>query len=163
MSTEKIAVQNHGISLAQNIRIFPPFSISLGSPAHGGDCSHVQAQLTDIKELRATRAAFAALKEDGSVIAWGHPRFGGDTCQVTQQLRPGWVGDGYQKTNIRNSIQLYSAGRILRTSFFFQNPNPSHLEHEFDVTLKNKKPMVGSSTLRTWYNGIMYISSKLQI
>ena len=22
---------------------------------------------------------------------------------------------------------------------FFQNPKPSHLEHEFDVTLKNKK------------------------
>ena len=54
-------------------------------------------------------------------------------------------------------VYLYSAGRILRTSNFFQNPNPSHLEHEFDVTLKNKKPMVGSSTLRTWYNGMMYI------
>ena len=69
---------------------------SLGSPAYGGDCSHVQAQLTDIKELRATRAAFAALKEDGSVIAWGHHWFGGDTCKVEEQLRP-VAGDGYQK------------------------------------------------------------------
>ena len=27
----------------------------------------------------------------------------------------------------------------LEHRFFFQNPKPSHLEHEFDVTLKNKK------------------------
>jgi len=119
--------------------------------------------LTDIKELRATRAAFAALKEDGSVIAWGHPRFGGDTCQVTQQLRPGWVEMGYQKTNMIMAFSCIVPDVYLEHHFFFQNPNPSHLEHEFDVTLKNKKPMVGSSTLRTWYNDIMYISSKLQI
>ena len=36
-------------------------------------------------------------------------------------------------------IYIYSARFILRTSLFFQNPKPSHLEHEFDVTLKNKK------------------------
>eukprot|EP00439_Symbiodinium_sp_Y106_P037160 s824_g4.t1 len=36
--------------------------------------------------LVATDAAFAAIKEDGSVVAWGCARFGGDCSSVAQQL-----------------------------------------------------------------------------
>ena len=36
-------------------------------------------------QLQATSAAFAALREDGSVVCWGHPDAGGD-CPVLDQL-----------------------------------------------------------------------------
>lgn len=34
----------------------------------------------------STREAFAALKDDGSVVAWGSPSYGGDTVAVRQEL-----------------------------------------------------------------------------
>lgn len=53
--------------------------------------SDVQDQLANnVKSLHATKTqhggAFAALKNDGSVISWGHNKFGGDCSMVQDQL-----------------------------------------------------------------------------
>ena len=50
--------------------------------------------LTDVKTLQATFAAFAALKGDGSVLAWGSESRGGDTSVVGEQLQATfWSGN----------------------------------------------------------------------
>ena len=52
----------------------------------GGDCSKVQGQLSSIQAIYPACFAFAALKADGSVVAWGHKDNGGDCSQVQDQL-----------------------------------------------------------------------------
>ncbi|CAE7275675.1 HERC2, partial [Symbiodinium necroappetens] len=46
----------------------------------------VQQQLTQVVHIQATRSAFAALREDGSVVAWGSPGDGGDCHSVADRL-----------------------------------------------------------------------------
>ena len=51
----------------------------VGRPGLGGDSAFVAAQLeSGVKEVVATEAAFAALKEDGSVVTWGDHNAGED-------------------------------------------------------------------------------------
>ena len=38
---------------------------------HGGDCSHLQAKLVNVRSIFSTTRGFAALKADGSVVSWG--------------------------------------------------------------------------------------------
>ena len=46
--------------------------VAWGDPASGGDSSFVADQLEGgVREVVATEAAFAALKDDGSVVTWG--------------------------------------------------------------------------------------------
>ena len=53
--------------------------IDTGSP-RGGDSSAVAGQISsNVSDIFSTRYAFAALKNDGSVVAWGDPLRGGDT------------------------------------------------------------------------------------
>ena len=40
-----------------------------------------------MKEIQATRTAFAAILADGGVVAWGDPEDGGDSRPVQHQLR----------------------------------------------------------------------------
>ena len=42
-----------------------------GITPRGQDCSKVQAHLVDVQHIYATSDAFAALKADGAVVAWG--------------------------------------------------------------------------------------------
>ena len=68
--------------------------IASGDRDYGGDSSKVADRLTSgVRSLYATSRAFAALKADGSVIAWGKgPGWfgkgdcGGDCSKVQQQL-----------------------------------------------------------------------------
>lgn len=41
-----------------------------GNSIYGGDSSSVAVQLTDVVSVASTSYAFAALKEDGSVVSW---------------------------------------------------------------------------------------------
>jgi len=42
-----------------------------------------------VRHVYASHGAFAALKDDGSVVAWGHDNYGGDTSKVADALRSG--------------------------------------------------------------------------
>ena len=43
----------------------------------------VQEQLTKgVRQIHSTESAFAALKEDGSVVTWGNSDCGGDSSEV---------------------------------------------------------------------------------
>ena len=53
--------------------------VAWGDQASGGDSAFVADQLeSGVKEVVATEAAFAALKEDGSVVTWGDHNAGDD-------------------------------------------------------------------------------------
>ncbi|CAK9044776.1 unnamed protein product [Durusdinium trenchii] len=52
----------------------------------GGDCRAVQDQLQNVREIFSTDGAFAALLQNGGVVAWGDPVFGGDSSLVQDQL-----------------------------------------------------------------------------
>mmetsp|Transcript_43999 Transcript_43999/g.98544 ORF Transcript_43999/g.98544 Transcript_43999/m.98544 type:complete len:546 (+) Transcript_43999:31-1668(+) len=47
----------------------------------------VPDQLRSVKEIQANTFAFAAIREDGSVVTWGHKSYGGDSSAVQSQLR----------------------------------------------------------------------------
>ena len=46
--------------------------------------------LKHAQQIQATERAFAAILADRSVITWGHPEYGGDSCQVENPLRNVW-------------------------------------------------------------------------
>ena len=50
----------------------------------------VQGQVVeDVQSIYNTASAFAALKADGSVVAWGYGVYGGDCSEVKDQLTGG--------------------------------------------------------------------------
>ena len=53
----------------------------------------------DVREIQSTRAAFAALRSDGSVVSWGNPSFGGTA----------YKGSGYVKAQRVKAIQSSEA------------------------------------------------------
>ncbi|MDA7502737.1 pentapeptide repeat-containing protein, partial [bacterium] len=56
----------------------------------GGDFSSVASELDrGVKTVAATRNAFAALKNNGSVVTWGNDSNGGDSSQVISKLLGG--------------------------------------------------------------------------
>ncbi|CAJ1353684.1 unnamed protein product [Effrenium voratum] len=46
-----------------------------------------EEQLVNVEVLAAGVGAFAAVKCDGSVVTWGHARFGGDCSEVQEELQ----------------------------------------------------------------------------
>eukprot|EP01034_Spumella_vulgaris_P028822 gene28822-35752_t len=59
-----------------------------GLQSMGGDLSSVQSEVAaNVISVAHTDGAFAALKEDGSVVTWGSQDFGGDSSAVTSQLQ----------------------------------------------------------------------------
>eukprot|EP00755_Sulcionema_specki_P039367 Sspe_Gene.24275::Locus_9588_Transcript_2_2_Confidence_0.667_Length_13454::g.24275::m.24275 len=60
--------------------------VTWGNAEEGGAVpSDISSQLT-CGQLHSTNKAFAALRADGSVVAWGHPGYGGDTSTVASAL-----------------------------------------------------------------------------
>ena len=59
----------------------------VGDPVSGGDSSAVRHQLNNVQHIQATHASFAAILADGSVVTWGHPKYGGDSSAVQDQRR----------------------------------------------------------------------------
>ena len=57
-----------------------------GDPDGGGDSSFVQSQLFKVCQIQSTGLAFAAIKEDGGVVAWGCGDGGGNCRAVHDQL-----------------------------------------------------------------------------
>ena len=57
-----------------------------GHADFGGDSSAVQGQLQNVQQIQASQAAFAAILDNGSVVAWGHAGWGGDSSAVQGQL-----------------------------------------------------------------------------
>ena len=63
---------------------------SPGETSTGGNSSSVSSQLSSgVAQLFSTGFAFAALKDDGSVITWGSSSYGGDSSSVSSQLSSG--------------------------------------------------------------------------
>ena len=64
--------------------------VTWGDSRYGGDSSGVADQLgSDVVQIFSTSHAFAALKEDGSVVTWGSSERGGDSSGVADQLSSG--------------------------------------------------------------------------
>jgi hypothetical protein len=64
-------------------RSFMQYSV-LVTPATATALFH--HNLGGVREIFATHGAFAALKADGSVVAWGSPELGGDATPVSERL-----------------------------------------------------------------------------
>lgn len=45
----------------------------------GGDCRSVVDQLVDVQDMSGSNSAFAVIKNDGTVLAWGDCAVGGDS------------------------------------------------------------------------------------
>ena len=52
---------------------------AVGPSNMGGDASAVSGQLTGVTAIYRTARAFAAVKSDGSVVAWGASGYGGSS------------------------------------------------------------------------------------
>ena len=66
-------------SYADDRQLYLAFSPNV----QGDDASAVkQEQLRNVKHIQATGSAFAAVLQDGSAVAWGHPCEGGDSSAV---------------------------------------------------------------------------------
>ena len=47
----------------------------------------MQDQLKNVRQIQATKSAFAAILEDGFVVSWGDADAGGDSSGVWDQLK----------------------------------------------------------------------------
>ncbi|MBO2676988.1 tandem-95 repeat protein [Shewanella algae] len=62
----------------------------LGEDAFGQTTQeYVTAKVSRVSKVYTNGAAFAALKEDGSVVTWGRAKYGGDSSIVAEQLKAG--------------------------------------------------------------------------
>jgi len=61
-----------------------------GSDESGGSCSiEIYEYISSgVKTIFSNRVAFAALKDDGSVITWGNQECGGDHSNVAHLIGP---------------------------------------------------------------------------
>ena len=50
--------------------------------------AQVAEQLVRVRQIQSSRAAFAAIKDDGSVVTWGDPARGGDSSQAHPEAKP---------------------------------------------------------------------------
>jgi hypothetical protein len=50
----------------------------------------VQHQLYDVQQIVGSAAAFAALRGDGVVVAWGDVTLGGDVADAEERLQGAW-------------------------------------------------------------------------
>ena len=60
--------------------------VTWGNANFGGDISQVKDQLKSVQQIQATKKAFAAILEDGTVVTWGGAENGGDSSAVQDQL-----------------------------------------------------------------------------
>lgn len=60
--------------------------VTWGNTATGGDSSSVQSQLINVKTIRYTDKAFAAITTSGTVVTWGDSVYGGDSSFVQNEL-----------------------------------------------------------------------------
>ena len=56
--------------------------VAWGSARFGGDSTAVAPQLLGVQQIHASEGAFAAIKEDGTVVTWGNSSAGGDSSTV---------------------------------------------------------------------------------
>lgn len=68
----------------------------MGGGNNGGDSSAVETKLIDVKTIFAVGSAFAALKNDGTVVSWGGVVDGGDSSLVQPLLINIQTIAGYQ-------------------------------------------------------------------
>ena len=54
----------------------------------------MQHQLYDVQQIVGSAAAFAALRGDGLVVAWGDVTLGGDVAEAQQRLQGRWGKHG---------------------------------------------------------------------
>lgn len=73
--------------------------------------------LSDVVSLTSAWNAFAALRRDGSVVAWGYEDEGGDTTPVTNELYDirAIYSCGYRFCALRNDDRLLEWGEESRT------------------------------------------------
>ena len=93
--TSKAALKENGSVVTWGLSTEDPRSeekggyIDTGSP-RGGDSSEVADLISSgVVDVFSTRYAFAALKEDGSVVAWGDPLRGGELGSSRKLLQGG--------------------------------------------------------------------------
>merc|ERR1712167_446228 len=58
----------------------------MGDPEFGGDSSGVDHLLHDVVKIECSKFAFAALRKDGTVVAWNDAENGGDTSPLDHLL-----------------------------------------------------------------------------
>ena len=58
----------------------------MGNASHGANSTAVAPRLINVNKIFATDSAFAALKDDGTVVTWGSSSNGGDSSGVAAQL-----------------------------------------------------------------------------
>lgn len=61
--------------------------VTWGHRDWGGDSSAVLDQLRNVQQVQATKAAFAAILQNGSVVTWGRAVSGSDSSAVRHLLR----------------------------------------------------------------------------
>ena len=79
-------VHRHGDQTPSHRRLRP--SLPPISTHGGGNSNEVRDQLTGgVDHVVGTLCAFAAVKDDGSVVAWGHADFGGNSDKVKSEFQ----------------------------------------------------------------------------
>eukprot|EP00439_Symbiodinium_sp_Y106_P059076 s329_g8.t1 len=90
-----------------------------------GDSSSLSSSLgSGVASIVATERALAALKDDGSVVAWGHASYGGDASSASSFLTSGVANifsTGYALTALKDD------GCVVAWGFSSYGAPPSHL------------------------------------
>ena len=83
-------------------------SVAMNSTS-GGLSASTLASLTNIKSISSTEGAYAALKNDGTVVAFGDPDVGGDASSVQAQLTNvvQVVGTNFEFLGLTKSGNIY--------------------------------------------------------
>jgi hypothetical protein len=84
--------------------------VTWGQASAGGDSGSVAKKLQDgVVHIFTTGYAFAALKEDGSIVSWGDPGRGGDSSKALAGIKDKVVGFADPFSRPASSMRLRQA------------------------------------------------------
>ena len=163
--TSMAALKSDGSVVTWGLSTKDPRSASLGgdidtgSP-RGGDSTAVADQLKNgVVDIFSSRYSFAALKNDGAVVAWGDPLRGGDTGSSQRRLKRGVESIASTGTSF---AALKSDGSVVTWGDPWRGGTPNIVNfHFFHWALgqDDQKPEIVASVKKQLRSGVMEIFS----
>lgn len=118
----------------------------------------VKDQLFGVQKIYSTRfGAFAALREDGHVVTWGHPDSGGDSSSVKAQLWTPGVKSVYGvKSAVFECVWWLNEGDFRRKSVarMLLSPPPFSTTSRNSSDSESSRHVFASCSLRFLFRGM---------
>ena len=91
------------------------------------------SSLTGVQSLVSTKYAFCVLKEDSTLVCWGHPEFGGNAENIHRHIDEHVLVESIDSTNLQFTAHTMD-GRTIQWGYYPVNQSRNSRLHVLGVT-----------------------------